>query len=286
MHCLGFAPKSCYPHHVSIVGGWSGSWSGAIATRRAEPVRTGVLRGRGGAHGRRRWSLVYRRQSLTAVVRAFPAHRSAKLAVLVIVPLALRGANLTGPDAELDLRAQHVDVLACPWTLKRAVAAQISAQSRQVRMQSRMSIGSATQASAHEVQNSEQSIEWRAAVTSSSLTSPLTSGCKPIIFESDIARLEAWGVETWQPPGAAYRSSSYPSGDGGTGLVGRGAPAARPLPEGASQGQRRVKISRRWQAFSMVHAPCGTSAIVRRRLLDRAARYVPKRLLRQRSQEH
>jgi hypothetical protein len=72
-------------------------------------------------------------------------------------------------------------------TIKREVAPQISAQSEQVRIHWRISIGSALQASAHDVHISEQYMAWRAAFASSSFRSLPTSGCNEIIFSIDIA---------------------------------------------------------------------------------------------------
>gem|GEM_PF-2338145 len=60
-------------------------------------------------------------------------------------------------------------------TARRPVTVQMSAQSRQDRMHCRMSIFSATQASAQDVHISAQNIAWRAALASSSLKSSPTS---------------------------------------------------------------------------------------------------------------
>lgn len=129
------------------------------------------------------------RERLAAVVGAFTAHGRAELAVFVVIPLAFASTDLPGADAGLDLRPQHVDVLAAPPDREtRRGRADLGAVEAP-RIQPRMSICSATQASAQEVQNSEQSIAGRAAVTSCSFTSPPTTGCRPTIFESDIGPL-------------------------------------------------------------------------------------------------
>ncbi|MET0332605.1 MAG: hypothetical protein ABW154_14370 [Dyella sp.] len=70
-----------------------------------------------------------------------------------------------------------------------AVASQTSEQSRHMRMHCRQSMGSAEHASAHDVQNSEHNMAWRAAVTSGSLKSLPTWGCSLIIFSIDIVGL-------------------------------------------------------------------------------------------------
>lgn len=120
------------------------------------------------------------------------------------------------------------------WSVRRtanlAVAPHTSAQSKQVRIHLRMSICSAMQASAHEVQNREQSIAWRAAVASCSFPSPPTSGCALIIFERDTGTSSARLKD--QKPGRRWRCSSNFS---------TGRPPAPLLPSGRCFDRRRLR---------------------------------------------
>ena len=69
----------------------------------------------------------------------------------------------------------------------RDTAVQMSAQSRQARMHRRMSISSAEQASAQEVQITAQYMACLAASASGSLIWPCTAGCDAIILRMDIS---------------------------------------------------------------------------------------------------
>ena len=69
-------------------------------------------------------------------------------------------------------------------TIKREVAPQISAQSEQVRIHWRISIGSALQASAHDVHINEQYMAWRAAFASSCLDRCQHRGVTKSSFQS------------------------------------------------------------------------------------------------------
>ena len=77
-------------------------------------------------------------------------------------------------------------------TATHAVAAQMSAQSRQVRTHWRMSISSAESASAQEVQIAAQNMAWRTANASASLAAPEV-GWAAIIFSIDMGNFPSAG---------------------------------------------------------------------------------------------
>ena len=101
---------------------------------------------------------MHRLKRLAAIAGAFAAHGTTQLAMLHAMLLAFGGANLAGPDARFHLRPRNLDILRGALTMRREAAAHTSAQSRQTRMHWRMSIFSATHASAQDVQNREQSM--------------------------------------------------------------------------------------------------------------------------------
>ena len=79
---------------------------------------------------------------------AFAAHLRAQLAMLMVVPFALRRTFVADAGASLEHLAQHLLVGAGRRTASLPAASQMSEQSRQTRMHCAMSIFSAAQASA------------------------------------------------------------------------------------------------------------------------------------------
>jgi hypothetical protein len=92
-------------------------------------------------------------------------------------------------------------------TAIRETAVHMSAQSMQARMHWRISISSAEQASAQDVQITAQYMACLAASASGSLIWPCTAGCDAIILRMDIISLSRLSLPTLRPFGCSVQNA-------------------------------------------------------------------------------